>query len=282
MPLYSTILLLLCVLAGSAFAFPNPADIPLGNAASYAVLAGSTVTSTGPTVIHGDLGIAPGSALTGPPTVIGSIHLGDATAQAAQASLTTAYAYCAALQPDATLAAVELGGSTLTPGVYFAGQNELQITTMLTLDGQGLANPIFIFQMSTTLKLNVGGSILLTNGARPSGIFWQVGSSVTLAANTVMVGTMLVYQSVSFGSGAVLNGRALATTAAVTMDTNTVTKPAAGGGGDPVFYAFNSGKKYHWQGTANKIAALLSDTHLQVRLWLSQFSSRYDSSSMPS
>jgi hypothetical protein len=262
-------LLLLCLLVGSAFAFPNPADVSLGNAATYAVLAGSTVTSTGNTVITGDLGIWPGTALTGPPTVIGNIYKGGATAMAAQSSLQTAYTYCAGLAADSTISVVEIGGMTLTPGVYKAGKSEFQVTTMLTLDGLNLPNPVFIFQMATTFMLNPGGSILLLNGAKASGVFWQVGSSVTLGANLAMVGTMLAQTAISFGTGSSLNGRALAIDAAVTMLANSVTKPVAGGGGDPVFYAFNSGNKYHWQGVPDKVVAIVSDAHLQFNALLS-------------
>eukprot|EP01085_Mycamoeba_gemmipara_P003146 Mycagemm_TRINITY_DN9344_c0_g1::TRINITY_DN9344_c0_g1_i1::g.3146::m.3146 type:complete len:459 gc:universal TRINITY_DN9344_c0_g1_i1:76-1452(+) len=263
-------LLLLCLLVGSAFAFPNPADVSLGNAAPYAVLAGSTITSTGPTAIVGDLGIWTGSALTATPAIVltGSTHLADPSAQAAQSSLLTAYDYCKSRASNALLP-VEIGGMTLTPGVYTAEFDELQITSILTLDGQSLPNPVFIFQMATTLKLNTGGSILLINGARASGVFWQVGSAVTLAANVAMVGTLMAKQAISFGSGTTLTGRALAIIAAVTMDTNTITKPVAGGGGDPVFYAFNSGNKYHWQGVPDKVVAIVSDAHLQFNALLS-------------
>jgi hypothetical protein len=208
----------------------GPAPVNLGSAAGFAILAGSTVTNTGLSVVNGDLGISPGSALTGfPPGIInGTQYIDNAIAAQAKVDLTTAYNDAAGRSLNVvTVATGELGGLTLAPGLYQSGISSFAITSVdLTLDAQGDVNAVFIFQMpSSTLTVGNGRKVILAGGANASNIFWQVGSSATIGTTAVMEGTILASQAITLETGAVLNGRALTQIAAVTLDTNTVTKP---------------------------------------------------------
>src|SRR5437867_8380556 len=204
------------------------APVALGAASSFAVLAASTVTNTGATTVNGDLGLSPGTAVTGfpPGTVNGTIHAGDPAAAQAQLDLTTAYNDAAGRTVGAILVAGNLGGRTLTPGLY-KSTSSLEISSGdLTLDAQGDANAVFIFQMASTLTTTVGRQVILTGGAKAANVFWQVGSSATLGTGSVFKGNILALASITVTSGAAVEGRVLARTAAVTLDTNTITKPA--------------------------------------------------------
>ncbi|MEO6943702.1 MAG: ice-binding family protein, partial [Lacisediminihabitans sp.] len=209
--------------------------IGLGSAESYAVLAGTTVTNTGPTVITGDLGLSPGSAVTGfPPGTVtppSTIHAADANAIAAQNDLTTAYDVAAGSPSTSSLqgAPAELGGQTLTPGTYTASSS-LQLTGTVTLDGGGGANAsneVWIFQAGSTLTTGSNSTVLLINGANRCNVFWQVGSSATLGTMTTFVGTIMALTSISATTGATIEGRLLARNGAVSLATNTITAPAA-------------------------------------------------------
>jgi len=199
----------------------------LGSAQSYAVLAGSTVTNTGPSGITGDVGVSPGSAITGfPPgfVVSGTIHAADASAGAAETSVTAAYTV---LQGQAcpapnNLTGQNLGGLTLTSGVYcFA--TSAQLTGTLTLNAQGNSNAVFIFQIGSTLTTASGSTVLVINGGSRCNVFWQVGSSATLGTTTSLAGNILALTSITMTTGAaVINGRALARNGAVTLDSNQV------------------------------------------------------------
>jgi len=202
------------------------APVALGSASTFVVLAGSTVTSTGGTTVNGDLGISPGSTLTGAPTVNGTTHLADPAAAAAQLDLTTAYNDAAGRTVGAVTLAGNLGGQTLTPGLY-KSTSSLEISSGdLTLDAQGDANAVFIFQMGSTLTTTSGRQVILSGGAKAANIFWQVGSSATLGTSSVFKGNILALTSITLQNGATVEGRLLARTAAVTLDNNTITQPS--------------------------------------------------------
>jgi hypothetical protein len=200
--------------------------VDLGSAGTFAVLAGSTVTNTGPSIINGDLGVWPGTALvpgTPPATVNGAIHAGDTAAQHAQASLTIAYNDAAGRSTAPISMAGDLGGQTLAPGLY-KSTSTLAITGDLTLDGNGDPNAVFIFQIGSALTVATRGRVVLSGGAKAANVFWQVGSSATLGTYSALKGTILAYASITIATGATLDGSALAQNAAVTLDTNAVTK----------------------------------------------------------
>jgi uncharacterized repeat protein (TIGR01451 family) len=200
------------------------APVPLGTAANFAVLAGSTVTNTGPTTINGDLGLSPGTSVTGfpPGRVNGALHVADSVAVQAKADLTAAYNNAAARPVTATVP-VELGGTTLTPGVYHSAAGTFGITGTLTLDAQGDPNAVFIFQAASTLITAASSNVTLINGAQASNVFWVVGSSATLGTNSTLRGTVMALASITVTTGTSIDGRALARNGAVTLDTNTVT-----------------------------------------------------------
>ena len=201
------------------------AMLPLGAAETFAILAGSTVTNTGSSTIVGDLGVSPGNAVTGfPPGLVtgGTIHAGDAVALQAQNDLTTAYNVIAGEASQADLTGQDLGGMTLTPGVYHFSSSA-QLTGTLTLDAQGDPEARFDFQIGSTLTTAGASSVLLINGADGCNVNWQIGSSATLGTNSTFEGNILALTSITLTTGANIgSGRALARNGAVTLDTNNV------------------------------------------------------------
>lgn len=196
----------------------------LGTAGSFAVLAGSTVTNTGPTVIDGDVGVSPGSAVTGfPPGIVnGVIHAADAVASQAQLDNLTAYNTLAGRPIASNLTGQDLGGKTLIAGVY-GFNTSAQLTGQLILDGQGNPNSVFIINIGSTLTTASGSSILLINGAQGGNVFFRVGSSATLGTATSFTGDILALTSITLNTGATLIcGAAFAQNGAVTLDTNTI------------------------------------------------------------
>jgi Ice-binding-like len=191
--------------------------VGLGTADSFAVLGGSTVTNTGPTVINGDLGLAPGSAVPGfPPGLVnGTIHVADAVAVQAKTDLVTAYNDAAGRLPALAIPA-DLGGLTLTGGVY-KSSSSLGLTGALTLDAQGNPNTVFVFQAGSTLTTASASRVNLINGAQACNVYWQVGSSATLGTTSNFSGVILAMQSISMNNGVVVLGRAFARNGAVTM-----------------------------------------------------------------
>jgi hypothetical protein len=217
------------IIALAALPLQADAEIILGAAGRYAVLAGSTVTNSGPSVINGgSVGVSPGASISGfPPGTVAApftFHAGDADALLAQTDLTSAYNTAAGLSPTLNLTGTDLGGLTLSPGVYFFA-NSAQLTGTLTLDNLGDPLAEFVFQIGSTLTTASNSSVVtLHGGAKPgSTVFWQVGSSATLGTNTAFEGHILAFTSITLTTGAtILDGSALARNGAVTLDTNTI------------------------------------------------------------
>ncbi len=203
------------------------AAVGLGTAAPFAVLAGTTVTNTGPSTVAGDVGVYPGTAITGfPPGVVtnGVLHAGDAVAQQAEADLTTAYLDAAARGPVTTVSS-DLGGQTLIPGVYRAASG-MGLTGAVTLNAQGDPSAVFIFQTGSGLTTASSSSVNLTGGAQACNVFWQVGSSATLGTGSSFAGTLMALTSATVQTGATVAGRVLARNGQVSLDDNTFTQPA--------------------------------------------------------
>ncbi len=200
------------------------APVNLGTAANFAVLAGQTVTNTGPTVVNGDLGVSPGSAITGfPPGVVnGTTHAADAVAAQAQTDLTAAFTDAFTRAPATPLPAA-IGGLTLTPGVYNAPAAVL-LNGTVTLDGQGDPNAVFIIQVGSALTTGSASNVNLINGARACNVFWAIGSSATLGTGSNFAGNILALTSITVTTGVTIAGRALARNGAVTLDTDVITR----------------------------------------------------------
>ncbi|MFF1632045.1 ice-binding family protein, partial [Streptomyces sp. NPDC058272] len=200
--------------------------VDLGRADSFAVLAGAATTNTGPSVITGDVGVSPGTSISGygPPAVVnGTQHSADTEAQDAQTDLIAAYDDAAGQASDGALPP-DAGSQTLVPGVYTASST-LGLTGTLTLDAQNNPDAVWVFQIGSSLTTASSSEVRLTNGASPCNVFWQVGSSATLGTSTTFVGNILAMTSITVTTSATIEGRALARNGAVTLDTNTITRP---------------------------------------------------------
>jgi hypothetical protein len=212
--------LIVLIWPATALAATNPG---LGTAGNFAVLSGAGMTNTGPSWITGEIG-ASGAGITGfPPGTAGPQHAGDSVYTTAETDLVTAYN--GASQPTTTdYTGVNLGGLTLGPGVY----NQTTAPTLtgtLVLNGAG----VYIFKIGSTLVTASGARVVLLGGAQPCDVFWQVASSATIATSTTFVGNIMAVASIQMQTGATLNGRALARTAAVTLDTNRIIQPSGCG-----------------------------------------------------
>ena len=226
-------LLVAPLLTSTAQAGPPP--VLLGTADSFAILGGTTITNTGDSVVNGDLGLHPGTAVTGfpPGTVNGAQHVTDAVAQQAKTDLTTAY-LDAAGRPFSATSPPDVGGRTLTAGVYRTGSvASLGLTGNLTLDAQGDPRAVFIFQIESTLTTASASSVSLINGAQGCNVYWQVGSSATLGTTTAFRGNILALTSISVNNGVTVDGRLLARNGAVTLINDVVTRSACAAGTGP-------------------------------------------------
>jgi hypothetical protein len=209
----------------------NPGSTLLGDAAGFAVFAASTATNTGFSVVTGDIGLTPGSSVTGfpPGTLTGVLHINDALTARAKLNLQALYddlagRACNTIAPNLN--------STLTPGVY-CFPSSAQLNTALVLDGRGNRNALFVFQVGSTLTTASNSSVTLINGASAANVYWQVGSSATLGTNTAFQGTIIAYSSITLTTGtSIVTGRAMALNGAVTMDSNVITVPVASGRGN--------------------------------------------------
>ncbi len=201
----------------------------LGAATSFSVLGGQSVTNTGPSVVGGDLGVSPGTSITGfpPGTVNGAIHQADAVALQAQADVVIAYDQLAGQACNTDLTGQDLGGMTLVEGVY-CFSSAAQLTGQLTLDAQGNSAAVWVFQIASQLNTASSASILMTNGGGPCNVFWQVGSSATLGTGNTFVGNILALTSISLATNTNVSGRALARNGSVTMDTNSISIESCG------------------------------------------------------
>lgn len=228
-------------LALLALALPTSSQaasaIDLGTARDFAVLAGAGVTNTGPTVVNGDLGTHPTFAVTGfggapNGTVNGVIHQADAVALDAKNDLTTAYNNAAGQGPPTTIQ-TDLGGLTLTPGVYTSVTGDFGLTGTLTLNAQGDPDAVFIFKSSSTLVTAASSQVNLINSAQSCRVYWQLGSSATLGAASDFVGNVLAQDSISVGNAVNVDGRLLARTASVTLINDTITRAQCAPGTPP-------------------------------------------------
>jgi hypothetical protein len=225
----------LTLVAGLAFAaVPAAAQasaVLLGTAAPFVVLAGSTATNTGPSVLNGELGLSPGTSLPGfnAAVVNGATHNNDAVAAQAQASLTTAYDTAAGQPSPVDLTGQDLGGLTLTAGNY-AFSTSAQLTGALVLDAQGDPNAQFVFQIGSTLTTASASSVVMINGGSPCNVYWQIASSATLGSTTAFQGNLMAYTSITLNNRATVLGRALARNGAVTLDDNVLDASACNTG----------------------------------------------------
>lgn len=236
--LASIVLLSACKKDGHVNSFETSTDIPLqttvhatvtlAGANNFAILAGSEITSIGSTVITGDIGLSPGSSIGGfPPGILnGTQHINDAAANQAKADIVNSYNDASArVATDMVTLSGNIGGLTLTPGLYKSTSSLAISSGDLTFDALGNANAVFIIQIASTFTTTSGRKVILAGGATPSQIFWQVGSSATFGTTSVMKGTILSMESITFNTGATLDGRALTRTGAVTMEGNTIVRP---------------------------------------------------------
>ena len=216
--------------AASAFvAFPagaQAATVELGTAESFVVLGGESVSNTGPSVLTGDLGVAPGTSLVGfgsPAVVNGAIHNNNEVANTAQADVDTAYGVAASepVPPANVLTGTDLGNRTLMAGAY-RYDSSAQLTGQLTLDAAGDPNAQFVFEIGSTLTTAPGSSVRLVNGASPCNVFWQVGSSATLDTTTAFQGNVMALASISLNDGASVIGRLLARDGSITLINNVI------------------------------------------------------------
>lgn len=229
---YSTLLRVLLCPASTAIALAPDAGadgeggLSFPGTGDFGILAGTTITNSGDSVVNCDLGLSPGTDLVGfPPGVVnGETHLTDVEAAAAQIALTAQYLFLSLMASDATVAG-DIGGQTFAPGVYTSAA-ALDVTSAdVTLDGGGDVNAVFVFQVGSALTIANGRQIILAGGAQAKNVYWQVGSSAVIGTTVVFKGTIVALTSISVNTGAQIEGRLLARNGAVTLLTNLVDCP---------------------------------------------------------
>jgi len=222
LPIRLTALLSLALAANT-----HAATVSLGAAEAFAILGGSTVTNTGSSVIVGQLGVSPGSSITGfPPGVVlsGSIHSTDVLANQAHTDAAGAYSTLPGLTVTLDLTGQDLGGMILQPGVY-SFSSTAQLTGTLTLDGGNTVDPLFVFLIGNGFTTAAGSSVVLINGADSGDAFFRVGDAATLGATSTFQGTILADDAISLGNGTSVAGRLLALNGEVTLINNSITVP---------------------------------------------------------
>ncbi|CAN5211151.1 hypothetical protein BH09BAC5_BH09BAC5_15650 [soil metagenome] len=201
--------------------------ITLGSSSNIVILAGSAVTNTGSTIITGDMGLSPGTSVGGfPPGILnGTLYINDNIASQAKIDLTAAYNDAVARNcTDIVTLSGNIGGLTLTPGLYKSTSSLAISSGDVTFDANGDANAVFIIQIASTFTTTSGRKVILAGGASAANIFWQVGSSATFGTTSVIKGTVLAMQSITFQTGATLDGHALTRTGGITMAANTIVR----------------------------------------------------------
>ena len=224
--------------AAVPLAAPAATPLTLGTAQSFVVLAGATATNTGPSVLNGDLGVAPGTALTGfglPAVVNGATHAADSVSAKAQLDLTTAYTTAAGepVSPSNDLTGTDLGNRVLKAGAY-RFTSSAQLTGPLTLDAAGDPAAQFVFEIASSLTTASGSSVVLLNGANPCNVYWQVGSSATLGTTTAFQGNLMALASISLNNGASVVGRVLARNGQVSLINNVLDSSPCAAAAPPV------------------------------------------------
>ncbi|MEQ8548906.1 MAG: ice-binding family protein [Cyclobacteriaceae bacterium] len=203
----------------------SQAKVALSGTSALAILAGASITNTGSTNITGDLALSPGSSIDGfpPGEYTGVLHVNDNIATQAKLDLTKAYNDAAGrTSTDIMTLSGNIGGLTLTPGLYKSTSSLAVSSGDVTFDAKGNAEAVFIIQIATTLTTTSGRQVILAGGAKASNIFWQVGSSATFGTTSVFKGIVMASQSITFNTGATLDGKALTSTGSVTLEGNTI------------------------------------------------------------
>jgi hypothetical protein len=201
----------------------------MGTAEPFAVLGGTGITNTGTTTINGDIGSLPNPVMTvtGQIRLTGTNHSGDGVTATAKSDLTAAYLNASPVGhpvPDGTVSA-DLAGQTLTPGVYTSASS-LAISGPSPLTLSGSSSDVFVFQAVSSLITSANTSVVLTGGVTACNVFWQVGSSTTLGVNSTFRGTIMSLTSSTMQTGATLEGSLLTRNGGVTLDSNTILRPA--------------------------------------------------------